>query len=108
MDVWKPMPAAGVETDVISYNSLIFACGNAGEAEEALKVFKSMQTAGVKADIISYKTLIMVWHVCVHVHARTCVPARAHVHRRVYMSSLTHAHAHAQVHATVASHCGFN
>ena len=52
------MRAAGVESDGISYSSLITLCANGGKTDEALRVFKSMQAAGVKPNIISYKSLI--------------------------------------------------
>ena len=58
LDAFKSMQVSGVETNVISYNSLVIACAKGRKAEEALDVCKSMQAAGVEPNDISYNSLI--------------------------------------------------
>ncbi|KAK3262832.1 hypothetical protein CYMTET_28338, partial [Cymbomonas tetramitiformis] len=49
---------AGVEPNVITYNSLISACEKGGQWEKALEVFAGMKKAGVEPNVITYSSLI--------------------------------------------------
>ena len=42
------MQKAGLETDVITYNSLITACANGGQTDEALEAFGNMQKSSLE------------------------------------------------------------
>jgi pentatricopeptide repeat domain-containing protein 1 len=56
--VFKDMRAAGVLPNTVTYNTLITACANGRQWQEALRVFKDMRAAGVLPNTITYNTLI--------------------------------------------------
>jgi pentatricopeptide repeat domain-containing protein 1 len=52
------MRAAGGQPDTVTYNTLITACANGGQWQEAARVFEAMQAESVLADTITHSTLI--------------------------------------------------
>ena len=48
----KNMQKAGLEPDAIIHSSLITACTNGGQTDEALEAFGNMQKAGLELDVI--------------------------------------------------------
>ena len=44
LELLREMPAAGVEPDVVCYNSAITACAKSRRAEEALALLKEMSS----------------------------------------------------------------
>ena len=55
------MLKAGVETDTVSYNAVIKACAEAGEAAKAEHWMLMMLKVGVAADIISFNAVIRAY-----------------------------------------------
>jgi pentatricopeptide repeat domain-containing protein 1 len=58
--VFEDMRAADVQPDTVTYNTLLTACANGGQWQEAVRVFEDMRVAGVLPDTITYNTLITV------------------------------------------------
>ena len=52
--MWK----AGVEADIISYNTVMKACAEASDVARAEHWMSTMLKAGVKANTVSYTTVI--------------------------------------------------
>ena len=48
------MKDRGIEPDAVSYNSLINACAQGGQVDEAVKWLQVMQDHGIELDIMSY------------------------------------------------------
>ena len=46
----------GLKPDVVSYNTVMDACGKAGEYEKALELFSAMEVEGVLPDRVSFNT----------------------------------------------------
>ena len=53
------MRQQGLQPNVITYNSLISACGKSGKAERALQFFAKMQQQGLRPNVITYNAVII-------------------------------------------------
>lgn len=57
--VLESMRAAGVDATVVTYNTLIDACAEAGEPTEAMfRVLSALVAAGHRPDVVTYTTLL--------------------------------------------------
>jgi pentatricopeptide repeat domain-containing protein 1 len=56
--MFEDMRAAGVLPDTVTYSTLITACANGGQWQEAVRVFEDMRAARVLPNTITYNTLI--------------------------------------------------
>jgi len=56
--VFQEMQSSGVQPDLCAYNTLLDACGRAGEVEKAMEVFKRLVSEGLEPDYVTYTTLI--------------------------------------------------
>lgn len=71
--MYHDMVEGGVEPDVYTFNTLINACAQRGDAERACDVFDEMKRMGVAADVFSYNTMILAfeqagdWHAAIQV-----------------------------------------
>ena len=74
--VYHEMVERGVEPDVYTFNTLINACAQRGDAERAKDVFDEMKRMGVPADVFSYNTMIQAfeqagdWRAAIKVRSR--------------------------------------
>lgn len=50
------MLSRGMKPDVVSYNTVMDACGKAGEYLKALELFALMEDMGVRPDRVSFNT----------------------------------------------------
>jgi pentatricopeptide repeat protein len=77
--VYHDMVEAGVEPDVYTFNTLINACAQRGDAERARDVFDEMKRTGVVADVFSYNTMILAfeqagdWRAAIKVGSTLCL-----------------------------------
>ena len=53
------MKAAEVRPNVVTYNTLIEACDNAGDLHRAFVVFAEMEAAKVRPNVVTYNTLMI-------------------------------------------------
>ena len=52
------MKDRGIEPDAMSYNSIINACAQGSQVEEAVKWLKTMQDQGIAPNSMSYNSVI--------------------------------------------------
>jgi pentatricopeptide repeat domain-containing protein 1 len=52
------MDTYGVPPNVVTYNSLIAACGKCGRPNEAIALFSAMKDVGLVPDVITFSALI--------------------------------------------------
>ena len=58
MQLFAEMQQKGLQPDLITYSTVISACGNGGDAERALQLFVEMQQKGLQPDVITYTAVI--------------------------------------------------
>lgn len=81
--VYHDMVEGGVEPDVYTFNTLINACAQRGDAERACDVFDEMKRMGVAADVFTYNTMILAfeqagnWHAAIKVGSTSCIAVLA-------------------------------
>lgn len=55
------MRKCGYPLDAAAYNAMMFAFGNAGRVDEAVRISFEMESKAVKTDVVSHTTMISVY-----------------------------------------------
>ena len=58
MQNFSEMQQQGLQSDVITYNSVISACGKGRKAERASQLFYEMRQQGLQPNVITYNSVV--------------------------------------------------